>query len=81
MVIQAIFDFGIWLFELIASAMPSAQPVMYNIASSLNDVLGFGVWVIGHDMWIFFVSTVSAWLTFKIGWGIVLFIYKLIPLI
>lgn len=81
MVLEAIFDFGLWLFGLIAEAMPSAQPVMYNTATALNDIMGFGIWVIGHDMWIFFVSTVASWLTFKIGWGIVLFVYKLIPLV
>ncbi len=81
MVLNAIFDFGIWLFGLIAESIPSAQPVMYSASTLLRDLLSFGVWVIGEDMWVFFISTVAGWLTFKLGWGIVLFIYKLIPLI
>ena len=81
MVLQAIFDFGIWLFDLIASAMPSAQPVMYSAVSTFNDILGFGIWVIGDGMWEFFIITVSGWITFKLTWGIVLFVYKLIPLV
>lgn len=80
MILEAIFDFGIWLFGLIAETFPSMQPVTYSAVNSLETVLRFGVWVIGEDMWNFFISTVTGWLTFKMGWGVVLFVYRLIPL-
>lgn len=81
MVLEAIFDFGLWLFGLIADAMPSMAPVMYDASGVLGDLAGFGIWVIGQDMWTVILSTVSGWLTFKMTWGIVLFVYRLIPLI
>lgn len=81
MVLNAIFDFGVWLFEFIASAFPNSQPMLYNVANTLSDITAFGVWVIGGDMWIVFMTAITGWLTFKLTWGIILFIYRLIPLI
>ncbi len=80
MVIQAIFDFGLWLFGLIAEVLPSTAPAIYDISTTLGGVLSFGVWVIGEDMWLAILGSISGWLLFKLTWGIVLFIYRLIPL-
>ena len=79
MVLNAIFNFGIWIFEMIAEVMPPLSVAMYNTADTLAEVLSFGVWVIGDDMWITFMTLISAWLTFKLTWGLVLFIYRLLP--
>lgn len=81
MVLEAIFDFGLWVFSLIASAMPSMAPVMADTATTLWNFVSVGIWVIGDGMWNTIMVTVSAWLTFKMVWGIILFIYRLIPLI
>lgn len=80
MVLNALFDFAVWVFELISSYLPSMQPTLYNLTNTFGDIVSFGVWVIGEDMWLFFLSTVTAWLTFKMIWGVVLFVYRLIPL-
>lgn len=80
MILELLFDFGFWLFELIAEAIPSSAPVFYNVATTLSDILGFGVWVIGEGMWNGILVSVAGWLTFKLSWGIVLFVYRLIPL-
>ena len=80
MILEILFDFGFWLFELIADAFPSTAPVFYNVAITLSDILGIGVWVIGEGMWTAIIGSVAGWLTFKLTWGIVLFVYKLIPL-
>lgn len=79
MVLEAIFSFGIWLFEMIAESLPSLQPAMYNISNTLGEIVGFGIWVIGDEMWLIFMASITAWLTFKLVWGTVLFIYRLLP--
>lgn len=79
MILNGIFDFGIWLFELISSSFPSMGVALYNVADTLGDIVGFGIWVIGDNMWLVFMTSISAWLTFKLTWGIVLFVYRLIP--
>lgn len=79
MVLNAIFSFAIWVFEMIAETLPGTQPVMYSVANTLGEIAGFGIWVIGDDMWLIFMTSITAWLTFKMTWGIVLFIYRLLP--
>ncbi len=80
MILEAIFNFGLWLFDLIFSAMPSSAPVLYSVASTVEELAGFGIWVIGEDMWFTLINTMLGWLVFKMTWGIILFIYRLIPL-
>lgn len=81
MILNLLFDFGIWVFELISSYLPSTAPVLYSFSNTFYDILQFGVWVIGDGMWMLFVTTITGWLSFKCIWGIVLFIYRLIPII
>lgn len=81
MVLEAIFNFGIWLLDLILGIVPSMAPAVYNATTSFWDIASFGVWVIGDNMWSLLIGTFSAWLSFKLIWGVILFIYRLIPLI
>lgn len=81
MLLNTLFDFAMWLFEVITDLMPSLSPAVYTVNNTLSEVISFGVWVIGSDMWIHILSLVSAWLTFKIAAGVVLFVYRLIPFI
>lgn len=81
MLLNALFSFGIWLFELITESMPSLMPTVYSFGNTLSSIISFGVWVIGPDMWITFLTLISTWITFKIAWGIILFVYRLIPFI
>lgn len=81
MVLELIFDFGLWLFDLIFSTMPTLEPTLYSLTSTFSDIISFGIWVIGDDMWQFILTYIATWMTFKISWGLVLFIYKLIPVI
>lgn len=79
MILNLLMDFGFWFFGLIGDLIPASQPVLYSASNLFNDLIRFGVWVIGDDMWNFFVATVAGWLTFKLIGGLFLFIYRLIP--
>lgn len=81
MVLEALFDFGIWLFSFFAEFMPSLQPTLYSAASVLGDFLSLGIWVIGEPIWEFIMFTVNAWITFKCTMGAVVFVYRLIPFV
>lgn len=79
MILNLLMEFGFWFFGLIGGMFPASQPVLYSASNLFYDLIQFGVWVIGDDMWGFFVGTVAGWLTFKITGGLILFIYRLIP--
>lgn len=48
--------------------------------SVLYSILCYGVWVVGSDLMLIFISTVMGWITFKATVGLVIWLYKLIPL-
>lgn len=79
MIFELMFDFALWIFEFIVECLPSLQPTLYSASSTLQDLLGVGVWFIGEDMWQFVLSSVSSWITLKITVGALLFAYRLIP--
>ena len=79
MVVESLSDFGIWVLELLfvgfqAVSLPS------NLISVVIDIMKFGAWIVGADLLMIIFGNVFMWLTFKFTAGLVLFVYRLIPL-
>lgn len=51
-----------------------------DIISTLYTITSYGVWVVGADVLLLFTSTVMGWLVFKSTVGLVIWLYKLLPL-
>lgn len=46
----------------------------------LSDILMYGVWIIGPDLFAIFLSCVTGWWGVKFGVGLVLWVWELLPL-
>ena len=46
----------------------------------LTSILAYGVWVVGSDVLLLFSGSVLFWLTLKSSLGLVIWLWKLLPL-
>lgn len=51
-----------------------------SVITALLDVIGYGVYIIGGDLLLWFAGCVFAWTSFKFVAGLVVFLWKLLPL-
>ena len=51
-----------------------------DLVSTLYTILCYGVWVVGADVLLLFTGSVMGWLIFKATVGLLIWLYKLIPL-
>lgn len=53
----------------------------YDVISVLYKFFCYSVWIIGADVLSLIFSSITFWLTFRTGIGLVVWVYKLIPFI
>lgn len=51
-----------------------------DLISTLYTILCYGTWVVGVDVLLLVSGSIIFWLTFKAGTGLVLWLWKLLPL-
>lgn len=79
MIVEGLIDFGIYVIQLAFSSF-EAISLPVDTVIVLLDIMQFGAWVIGADLFGFIIGNIFAWLSFKFVGGLVLFLYRLIPL-
>lgn len=79
MIVETLTGFGFWLIGLIFEGF-QAITLPLNLITVLLDFMKFGAWVIGADLVAIVIGSIGFWLTFKFTAGLVLFLYRLIPL-
>lgn len=79
MIIEGLSNIVFWLFGLIFDAF-SIVTLPANLISALLTIIKYGIWIVGLDLWVIFWSCVIGWLVFKFTAGLVLFIWRLLPL-
>lgn len=79
MIIEGLTGLAAWLIGLLFEGLQTVT-LPFNLINVLLDFMKFGVWVLGGDLYLIVMSTIIGWLFFKISSGIILFIYRLIPL-
>ena len=79
MIIEGLAGFGFWIIELVFSAF-NVVTLPLNLTSAVFDIMKFGAWVIGADLFAIVIGNIFGWLLFKFVAGLILFIYRLIPL-
>lgn len=51
-----------------------------DLISTLYTIMCYGVWVVGADVFLMFTGSVMMWVTFKGTVGLIIWLYKLVPL-
>lgn len=79
MIVEGLASFAIWILNLIFEGFTLIS-LPANFISFLITILEFGAWVVGGAFLSLVFSNIFFWLSFKLAAGLVLFIYRLIPL-
>lgn len=79
MIVESITGWAFFLIESLFSGF-SLISLPVNLINVLVDIMKFGAWVIGADLLGLVIGSIGFWLTFKFTAGLVLFIWRLIPL-
>lgn len=68
--------------NLLTSALSAAQvlTIPSDIAGALSTFIAYGNYVVGGDLLLLFATSVTTWMTLKLTVGVVLFVWRLLPL-
>lgn len=58
----------------------SSVALPFQLVGALGSITGYGAYIVGGDLLLIFASVVAFWLTVKLLIGIILFIWRLLPL-
>ena len=79
MIIESLSSLSMWFIELLFSGF-SALSLPTDLISTTINIMKYGAYVIGGDLVALVFGCILFWLTFKFTAGLVLFIWRLIPL-
>lgn len=79
MIIEVLVDYFVSLLSLAIDGF-NAVSIPVDLISSLSTFVGYGSFVVGADLLLIVCSNIVAWLTFKIFAGIILFVWRLLPI-
>lgn len=79
MIVEGLVDFALMLIEGLFSGLQLVS-LPTDILTALLDFLCYGTWVVGADLMGIFIASVVAWMGIKFSVGLVLFIWRLLPL-
>lgn len=79
MIFELLFDFVCTIIYNLFSAFEILK-LPLDIINSLCTILEFGVWIVGIDVLAIFTSTVIFWWGIHLSIGVVVWVWKLLPL-
>lgn len=79
MIIETLVGFALSLVQGLFSLL-NLVTLPTDLLTALLDFFCYGTWVIGADLMGIVLATIVGWLTFKFVAGLVLFIWRLLPL-
>lgn len=79
MIVESLLDLFALLFQTALSGI-EILTLPLDLMNFLQDILCYGIWVVGADMMALIIASVLGWWTVKATVGLVIFIWKLLPL-
>lgn len=79
MIVESLLDLTYWFIGLLFEGFQIIS-IPTDLLGTLVNFLKFGAWVIGADLLGIVFSSIFFWLGFKFSAGLILFIWRLLPL-
>lgn len=79
MIVETLLDFSLGLLQVVFSGFQIVT-LPTDLLTALLDFFCYGTWVIGADLMAIFLSVVTGIYAFKFTAGLVLFVWRLLPL-
>lgn len=78
MIVEFFINMFVAFLDTLISAV-SMVTLPIDMISALSTVSAYGSWIVGSDLLLIFATCVFTWTTIKIGIGLVLFVWRLLP--
>lgn len=79
MIVESLSSIVFWFFGLIFDGFSIIQ-LPTNLITAVVEIMKYGIWILGLDLFVIFWASVLFWLMFKLTAGLILFIWRLLPL-
>lgn len=79
MVVEALSDIVFWFIGLLFDGF-SIISLPTNLITAVVDIMKYGIWILGLDLFVIVWSSIIFWIMFKLSAGILLFVWRLLPL-
>lgn len=79
MIVEGLVGLAMNFLEMIFSGF-NLVTIPVDISSTLLTVLGYGAWIMGADMVALVFTTILGWLMFRFVAGVLIFVWRLLPL-
>lgn len=79
MIVETLLSFACTLIQGLFSGLQIIN-LPTDFMTVLLDIFCYGVWVIGADLMGIIITTITGWLMFKFTAGLVVFVWRLLPL-
>lgn len=82
MIFEALINAFLSLFFSVIDIMPAfdmLEPV-YAVLSGFSEFTGYAGYIVGRDLLIVSISSVVFWWGLKASWGLLVYLWKLLPL-
>ena len=80
MIIESLCDFFVSFLLLAVDTVGGVISLPVNLVQVLSTITSYGAYFVGDDLLLIFSSTILFWSTAKMGVGLFVFIWKLLPL-
>lgn len=79
MLLEGVFNVFFTLISFLISLIPSTGSTVSGSISSVLDLLGYGIYIVGPVCFVTVVGSFITWTTINFAWAIIEWIYKKIP--
>lgn len=80
MIVESLISFFCGFLDLVLGGITAFVTLPVNLVQTLGTIVAYGSWVIGSDLLVIFAGCVLSWCMVKLTLGVVLFIWRLLPL-
>lgn len=80
MIIEWIFSLAVSFISGLLDLVSGSVSIPVGLMSALGNITGFGTYIIGADLILVFVGCVMFWTGLKLSIGLLLWLWKLMPL-
>lgn len=79
MILEGLSGVVFWFIGLMFDGF-SIVSLPTNAITAVVNIMKYGIWVLGLDLFVIVWSSILFWMIFKLSAGLLLFIWRLLPL-
>lgn len=80
MIVESLVDLCVGIMSMLLSGLTGWVTLPFDLMSTLGAITGFGSYIVGGDLLLLLVGSVTFWTATKLSVGVAIWLWKLLPL-